>query len=81
MSAAERANCKAMDRDCCESQGGLLSQGPNVAPPALASIPVSPTLVAPALSQGISPELAGPTPAPSVLQGVGLFTLLAVFLI
>lgn len=81
MSAADREDCKAMGRDCCETQGGQLSHGPNLPPPTLASIPASPALIAPPHARGTSPELAGPAAAPAVLQGVGLFTLFAVFLI
>jgi hypothetical protein len=80
MSASQRATCRAMGLDCCQAKGGAVSH----------SSPQAPAL-APALAPGCTPTLAAqdqgsagassslPDAAPAVLQGVGLFTLLAVF--
>ena len=80
MSASQRATCRAMGRACCPGNGGAISHESPQAP-----------VLEPALAAGCVPTLAGqdrraadarsslPDAAPAVLQGVGLFTLLAVF--
>ena len=80
MPPAQRAACKAMGRDCCRSTGARTSHmpAPPQAPAELA--PLFPTL--PALATGLLPAaVRAPEAAPAVLQGVGLHTLFAVFLI
>jgi hypothetical protein len=79
MSVSQRAKCRTMGLDCCQGKGGVSHASPQ-APP-----------LAPALAAGCAPTLAAqdqgaagassslPAAAPAVLQGVGLFTLLAVF--
>lgn len=82
MSGAERAACKAMGRECCGTKGGQLSHGPAVPMPALATpsaglglaVPVAPKV-------SVCLDSAKVIAAPAVLQGVGLFTLFAIFLI
>jgi hypothetical protein len=80
MSVSQRAKCRTMGLDCCQGKGGVVSHASPQAPP-----------LAPALAAGCAPTLAAqdqgaagassslPAAAPAVLQGVGLFTLLAVF--
>ncbi|HEY7216396.1 MAG TPA: hypothetical protein VIC28_17375 [Thermoanaerobaculia bacterium] len=82
MSGAERAACKAMGRECCGTKGGQVSHAPAVRAPILAGGPAVPSLAAPAAVEtaafaGLSEAIA----IPAILQGVGLFTLFAVFLI
>lgn len=80
MSKSERVTCRAMGLDCCQAKGGAVSHSSLHAP-----------VLAPATAPGSAPTLGGngqgsalaspslPGAAPAVLQGVGLFTLLAVF--
>jgi hypothetical protein len=80
MSAARRAACRATGLDCCRNQSGSVSHAP-----------VHALAPAPATAAGGTPDLgaedqpAGTASssqldaAPAVIQGVGLFTLLAVF--
>jgi hypothetical protein len=82
MSAAERAGCKAMGRECCGTKGGQVAHAPSLPVPAPAVAPAVLALAAPAAPLGAA--FADPTratAAPAVLQGLGLFTLLSVFLI
>jgi hypothetical protein len=82
MSGAERAACKAMGRECCGTKGGQVSHAPVAPALVLAAAPAALALVAPwtktAAFAALSKEIAA---APAILQGVGLFTLLDVFLI
>jgi hypothetical protein len=82
MSGAERAACKAMGRECCGTKGGQASQAPVAPALVLAAAPAALSLVVPAPatadSAALSKEIAA---APAFLQGVGLFTLLEVFVI
>lgn len=79
MGAAQRATCRAMGLDCCQSRRGSLSHASPQAP-----------ALAPALAPGRAAEIATgdgavtaspslPDAMPAMVQGVGLFTLLAVF--
>src|SRR5271169_3627596 len=80
MSASQRAACRAMGRDCCQGKAGGVSHASQPAP-----------VLEAALAPGCTPAFTGqdrgaadassslPDAAPAVLQGVGLFTLLAVF--
>ena len=82
MSAAERADCKAMGRECCQSKGGQVSHSPTMPAPVLATAPADLALAAPAASAAAAAyDLAGPVAEPAIVQGIGLFTLHAVFLI
>lgn len=80
MGAAQRLTCRSMGLECCQAKGGAVSHGSAQAPalePALAG-GGAPAL--PAKDQGIADAAASlPDAAPAVVQGVGLFTLLAVF--
>jgi len=80
MAAGQRAACRAMGLDCCRDKGGAVSHGSHLAP-----------ALAPAVLPGGTQALTGPdsdvagsrssppNAAPAVVQGVGLFTLFAVF--
>jgi hypothetical protein len=81
MSAAERAACKAMGRECCQTKGGQVSHSPAAPAPALATAPTDLALAAPAGSEAAFSHLAQPAADPAIVQGIGLFTLHAVFLI
>lgn len=79
MNASQRAVCRAMGLDCCQAKGGAVSHSSPPAPALAAALaPGTPTLA----GQDQASRNAGsslPDAAPAVLQGVGLFTLLAVF--
>jgi hypothetical protein len=82
MSGAERAACKAMGRECCQTKSGQVSHAPVVPGPVLAAASAVLSLAAPAVPE--TAAFAAPSravAAPAVLQGIGLFTLFAVFLI
>jgi hypothetical protein len=81
MSAGERAACKAMGRECCGTAGGQLSHAPAAPLPVLAAVPSLPAVGAPVPFAVALQAPSRPLAAPAVLQGVGLFTLFAVFLI
>jgi hypothetical protein len=82
MSGAERAACKAMGRECCGTRGGQVSHAPAAPALVLAAVPAALALAVPAVETAafanLSREIGA---APAVLQGLGLFTLFAVFLI
>jgi hypothetical protein len=78
MSAANRQACKAMGRECCGNRAGQLSHAPAAPAPPLVS-PALPSLAPP---RAVPAAFAHAPVAPAaILQGVGLFTLFAVFLI
>jgi hypothetical protein len=82
MSGARMAACEAMGGDCCQGAGARV-QGSS-APVQVQAPPVRPvSLVAAEVSSSLALEcgLQEPFAAPAILQGVGLHTLLAVFLI
>src|SRR5882672_7983128 len=82
MSSAERAACRSMGRECCGTRGGQVSHAPAVPSPALGAVQSSLALVAPTAAESARlSSLSEPLAAPAVLQGLGLFTLFAVFLI
>ncbi|HEY0783670.1 MAG TPA: hypothetical protein VGE98_14515 [Thermoanaerobaculia bacterium] len=80
MSPSQRVACRTMGLDCCQAKGRAATQS---AP----QVPVLETALAPGSIQLLSAEDPGLVPSssplldvsPAVLQGVGLFTLLAVF--
>jgi hypothetical protein len=82
MGPAQRASCLAMGRDCCRAQGQV-SHGPAAPAPVLATAPALASVTAPATPSAARPGVPDPglEAAPAVVQGVGLFTLFAVFLI
>ena len=82
MSGADRAACRAMGRECCGTRGGQVSHTPAMPAPVLAAAPAVVSLEAPgaAAAPAVSSS-SRPLAVPAVLQGVGLFTLFAVFLI
>jgi len=82
MSAADRAACKAMGRECCRTQSGGVSHASRVAGPALAVAPAVPSLKAPAAPRAFDRAAFGRVlAAPALVQGVGLFAFLSTFLI
>ena len=82
MSRAKMAACEALGGDCCQA-GGLRASHSSVPaqvqapPPGSASLPAEEASASPSQERGLREPLA----APAILQGVGLYTLLAVFLI
>jgi hypothetical protein len=81
MSAAQRAACKNMGRECCGTRGGLSKAPAAPAAPVLASLPAAPVVAVPILESTSFGSSSRPFAAPATIQGVGLFTLFAVFLI
>ena len=82
MSPAQRAACKAMGGDCCEAKGGQVAHAPALSAPVLAPAPAGLSLASPGTPETAAfAELSRRVVPPAVLQGVGLFTFLAVFLI
>jgi hypothetical protein len=89
MPRSARSACREMGRDCCKSSTERLahtSAQPQL--PDLAVAPVEPSGAAiiaanAAAAAGFLPVLhrAVPLPAPAIVQGVGFYTLFAVFLI
>jgi hypothetical protein len=81
MSGTERAACKAMGRECCGTKGGQVSHTPALSAPVVA-VPLARVTLAERAAEATA--VADPSrafAAPAVVQGVGLFTLFAVFLI
>ncbi|HZF10510.1 MAG TPA: hypothetical protein VFE33_17115 [Thermoanaerobaculia bacterium] len=80
MGGMARTACRTMGMDCCQGTGVRAAH----APAPLPDVAVTPPLHA-ALPTATGAMAAGPShrplAAPAVLQGVGLFTLFAVFLI
>lgn len=80
--AAERMGCKPLEGDCCQTQGNPVPVSlAQVTPPAPAALPAGSGLAA-------AKPLPVPEPfwrelaiLPAILQGVGLYTFLDVFLI
>ena len=82
MSAAERAACKHMGRECCGTKGGQVAHAPVAPALVLAAAPAALALAAPAREKAVVADLSKEiAAAPAILQNVGLFTLFAVFLI
>jgi hypothetical protein len=82
MSGADRAACRAMGRECCGTRGGQVSHTPALPASVLAAAAAAASLVVPAAAAAHAVFSSSmPLAAPAVLQGVGLFTLFAVFLI
>jgi hypothetical protein len=79
MSAADRPACKAMGGECCGNRSGQLSHAPAAPAPPLVA-PALPRVVPPAAVSPAALDL-GPAALPAIVQGIGLFTLFAVFLI
>src|SRR5579864_3117127 len=80
MGAAQRATCRAMGLDCCRDKGGAVSHATPQAPVLSPALAASCTPPLAARAQGAVDARSSLTDAaPAVIQGVGLFTLLAVF--
>ncbi|HYL05515.1 MAG TPA: hypothetical protein VE075_05725 [Thermoanaerobaculia bacterium] len=80
MSASQRAACKAMGRECCQGKGGAVSHASPRAPAPAAALAGGGLPMLAVQDQGAAGSVSSlPDAAPAVLQGVGLFTLLAVF--
>jgi hypothetical protein len=82
MSISARAACREMGRDCCKSSTERFAHAsaqPQL--PDLVLSPIDPVGEAPAV--GFLPILhrVAPLPAPAIVQGLGFYTLFAVFLI
>jgi hypothetical protein len=70
--------CRSLGSDCCQTAGERTAHAPvQVPPPALMGFKSAAAAISPVPEHG-SPE---PSAAPAILQGVGLHTLLSVFLI
>ncbi len=81
MSAGERQACRRMGRECCGNGTGQLSHAPAAPLPPVAATPaaVDAMAVPPALAASLPAQ--APVPPAAIVQGIGLFTLFAVFLI
>lgn len=79
MSARERQTCKTMGRDCCGNGTGQLSHAPAAPLPPAAATTLAATVVPPPAAAALPRQ--APVPAAAIVQGIGLFTLFAVFLI
>lgn len=80
MSASQRAKCRAMGLECCQGKGGGVSHASPQAPALAAALAAGCTATLAPRDQGAAGASSSlPDAAPAVLQGVGLFTLLAVF--
>jgi hypothetical protein len=80
MSATQRAACRSMGLDCCQTQGGAVSHtSPHAQVLVAALAPAGAAVVAERDRGGARASSALPDAAPAVVQGVGLYTLLAVF--
>ncbi len=79
MSATERQTCKRMGRECCGNGTGQLSHAPAAPLPPVATTTLAAMVVPPPLA-AVLPKQAPAAPA-AIVQGIGLFTLFAVFLI
>jgi hypothetical protein len=79
MSATERQACRRMGRDCCGNGTGQLSHAPAAPLPAAATTALAAVVVPPPVGAAM-PQQAPVAPA-AIVQGIGLFTLFAVFLI
>ena len=82
MDRAAKAACKELDSDCCQTSGERVPHSPvRVTPPDPAIAVAAPATDVPAPGLIRLVAATGPAAAPAVLQGVGFFTLFAVFLI
>jgi hypothetical protein len=79
MSATERQACRRMGRECCGNGTGQLSHAPAAPLPPVATTSLAAMAVPPPLA-AVLPKQAPAAPA-AIVQGIGLFTLFAVFLI
>jgi hypothetical protein len=82
MSGARMAACEAMGGDCCQETGAQMPR--SSAPAQIQAPPPGPvSLVAAEVSASLARErgFGEPYAAPAILQGIGLHTLFAVFLI
>ena len=79
MSARERQTCRLMGRECCGNGTGQLSHAPAAPLPPVAATAVSALAVPPPLAAALPRQ--APVPPAAIVQGIGLFTLFAVFLI
>jgi hypothetical protein len=80
MRASQRARCRAMGLDCCQAKGGAVGHAAPQAPALAAALAPGCVPVLGPQDQGAAGASSSlPDAAPAVLQGVGLFTLLAVF--
>jgi hypothetical protein len=82
MAKLARAACRELGLDCCKTAGERFAHAS--VQPQLPDLFVAPTagFAAVAVAEPLpAPPRTAPLPAPAVLQGVGLHTLFAVFLI
>jgi len=70
--------CRSLGSDCCQPAGERTAHAPVQAPPPAPASSLSEAAFLSPAPEHCSPE---PSAAPAILQGVGLHTLLAVFLI
>lgn len=82
MDRAAKAACEELGSDCCQPSGVRVPHSPVLVPPpdpAIAAAAPAADMPTPGLVRLVA--ATGPAAAPAVLQGVGLFTLFAAFLI
>lgn len=80
MSATERQACRRMGRECCGNDTGRLSHAQAAPLPPIATTTQAAMVVPPPLAATTLPSPA-PVAAAAIVQGIGLFTLFAVFVI
>jgi hypothetical protein len=82
MSKSARAACREMGLDCCKPSAERFARASAQPPlPDLLLAPVDYLGVAAVTGFLPAPRRSAPLPAPAIVQGVGLHTLFAVFLI
>lgn len=79
MSATERQACRRMGRECCSNGTGQLSHAPAAPLPPVAATTLAAIANPPPPAAALPPQ--APVPPAAIVQGIGLFTLFAVFLI
>lgn len=78
---ARRMGCEPLASDCCQTPGERTSPSPQQVVP-LAPLPSPPGSVAAMAVEPLFPDPSREEPGPAaVIQGIGLHTLLSVFLI
>ena len=79
MSATERQSCRRMGRECCGNGTGQLSHAPAVPSSPVAATTLAAMVAPPPLAAALPRQV--PVAPAAIVQGIGLFTLFAVFLI
>jgi hypothetical protein len=80
--AAKAAACKELGMDCCKPSSERVPHSPVQVPPPDPAVAAQPPLAAtPTSCPARVQSTLEPATAPAIIQGVGFFTLFAVFLI